>query len=208
MTDQPLMTPLPLAEWDADLTPMTGPNGEPLNIFGTLAHHPKLLKRWLVFGNHVLAKSTLPARDRELLILRTGWRCRAPYEWAQHVLIGRAVGAHGRRDPAHRRRTRRAWLGSVRRVAPARGRRAPRRLVHDGGDVSRRSPSTTTSRGCSTSCSPSGSTTSCRWRSTRCASSATTTSRTSRFQIAEQLRRTFGASTERVHPCLRGLDRR
>ena len=25
------------------------------------AHHPKLMKRWLVFGNHVLAKSTLPA---------------------------------------------------------------------------------------------------------------------------------------------------
>ena len=63
-----------------------------MNIFGTLAHHPKLMKRWLVFGNHVLAKSTLPARDRELVILRTGWRCRAPYEWAQHVVIARASG--------------------------------------------------------------------------------------------------------------------
>ena len=39
----------------------------PLNIFATLAHHPKLMKRWMVFGNHVLAKSTLSARDRELL---------------------------------------------------------------------------------------------------------------------------------------------
>jgi alkylhydroperoxidase family enzyme len=45
-----------------------------------------------VFGNHVLAKSTLPARERELLILRTGWNCRAPYEWGQHVAIGRATG--------------------------------------------------------------------------------------------------------------------
>jgi alkylhydroperoxidase family enzyme len=63
-----------------------------LNIFGTLARHPKLLKRWLVFGNHVLAKSTLNARDRELLILRTGWNCRAPYEWGQHVVIGRGSG--------------------------------------------------------------------------------------------------------------------
>ncbi len=50
------------------------------------------MKRWLVFGNHVLAKSSLPARDRELLILRTGWNCRAPYEWAQHVAIARTVG--------------------------------------------------------------------------------------------------------------------
>src|SRR5262249_32213002 len=46
----------------------------------------------LVFGNHVLAKSTLNARDRELLILRTGWNCRSPYEWGQHVVIGRGSG--------------------------------------------------------------------------------------------------------------------
>jgi hypothetical protein len=24
--------------------------------------------------------------------LRTGWRCRAEYEWGQHVIIGKAVG--------------------------------------------------------------------------------------------------------------------
>lgn len=34
----------------------------------------------------------LPARERELLILRTGYLCRAPYEWGQHVVIGRAAG--------------------------------------------------------------------------------------------------------------------
>ncbi len=66
--------------------------GPAVNIFRTFIHHPKLLKRWLVFGNHVLFKSTLPARERELLILRTGWRCRAEYEWGQHVVIGRAAG--------------------------------------------------------------------------------------------------------------------
>lgn len=66
--------------------------GPAVNIFRTFIHHPKLLKRWLVFANHVLFKSTLPPRDRELLILRTGWRCRAEYEWGQHVIIGRAAG--------------------------------------------------------------------------------------------------------------------
>ena len=67
-------------------------DGPILNIFRTLANHPKLMKRWLVFGNHVLAKSTLGAREREIVILRTGWLCRAEYEWAQHVVIGRASG--------------------------------------------------------------------------------------------------------------------
>ncbi len=67
--------------------------GEPiLNIFRTLSHHPKLLKRWLVFGNHVLAKSSLTPRDREIAILRVGWLCRAGYEWAQHVEIGKESG--------------------------------------------------------------------------------------------------------------------
>ena len=63
-----------------------------LNIFATLAHHPKLLKRWLVFGNHVLAKSTLPAREREVVILRIGWLCQAEYEFGQHTAIGKQTG--------------------------------------------------------------------------------------------------------------------
>jgi alkylhydroperoxidase family enzyme len=63
-----------------------------LNIFRTLANHPGLMKRWLVFGNHVLGKSTLPARERELAILRIGWLCRAGYEWGQHVVIGKSAG--------------------------------------------------------------------------------------------------------------------
>jgi 4-carboxymuconolactone decarboxylase len=66
--------------------------GRVLNIYRTLAAHPKLLKRWGVFGTHVLYKSTLPARERELLILRTGWLCRSEYEWGQHVVIARAAG--------------------------------------------------------------------------------------------------------------------
>jgi alkylhydroperoxidase family enzyme len=68
------------------------PDGEVLNIFGTLANHPDLLRRWLVFAAHVLSKNTLAARDRELLILRTGWNCRSRYEWGQHVLIARECG--------------------------------------------------------------------------------------------------------------------
>lgn len=91
----PRIPPLPDAEWDAevrDLLASTQMGGRVLNIFRTLAHHPKLLKRWLVFGTHVLGKSTLGPRERELLILRTGWNCRSEYEWGQHVVIGRLLG--------------------------------------------------------------------------------------------------------------------
>jgi alkylhydroperoxidase family enzyme len=68
------------------------PDAEELNIFATLAHHPRLLKRWSAFGGTLLVNGELPGRERELLILRTGWNCRAEYEWGQHVTIARAAG--------------------------------------------------------------------------------------------------------------------
>ncbi len=62
------------------------------NIFRTLMNHPDLSKRWMVFANHIMVKSTLPERERELLILRTGHLCQADYEWNKHADIGRSLG--------------------------------------------------------------------------------------------------------------------
>ncbi len=61
------------------------------NIFSTLVRAPGLFRRWLPFGGRLLA-GKLPARDRELLILRTAWNCRADYEWGHHVAIGLESG--------------------------------------------------------------------------------------------------------------------
>ena len=74
------------------LAPLRRPDGRELNIFATLARHPKVFKRWSAFGGTLLYGGRLPARARELLILRTGYLCRAEYEWGQHVEIGRAAG--------------------------------------------------------------------------------------------------------------------
>jgi alkylhydroperoxidase family enzyme len=95
--NKPRVEPMPEAQWTEQARATIEPTramagGKVFNIFSTLAHHPDLLKRWMVFANHVLVKSTLPPRQREILILRIGWLCRAEYEWSQHVLIGRAVG--------------------------------------------------------------------------------------------------------------------
>ena len=46
----------------------------------------------MVFANHVLGKSTLDPKERELIILRIGFLCNAGYEWGQHVVIARQVG--------------------------------------------------------------------------------------------------------------------
>ena len=89
--DKPRLEPIPPDQMDPEIRERLG-DGPVLNILATLAHHPKLLKRWMVFGNHVLSKSSLPARERELVILRIGWLCRSEYEWGQHVAIARRVG--------------------------------------------------------------------------------------------------------------------
>jgi 4-carboxymuconolactone decarboxylase len=83
----PVTSPSPEVTELYDKARLRAPDGSALNIFATIAHHPDLLRRWLVFGTHVLAKNTLPPRDRELLILRTGWRCRSQYEFSQHAVI-------------------------------------------------------------------------------------------------------------------------
>jgi 4-carboxymuconolactone decarboxylase len=61
------------------------------NIFSTLVRHKGLFRHWLPFGGKLLS-GKLPARERELLILRTGWRTRSHYEWGQHVIIAKLVG--------------------------------------------------------------------------------------------------------------------
>ena len=69
------------------------PAGPVLNIFRTMAHAPQALKAFLTWGNYILSKrNDLPAREREIVILRTGFLCRSGYEWTQHVEIGLRCG--------------------------------------------------------------------------------------------------------------------
>ncbi len=62
------------------------------NITRTLANHPDLAEAWLTFARYVLGNSTLPPRERELLILRIGYLRGSEYEWGQHTRIGREAG--------------------------------------------------------------------------------------------------------------------
>lgn len=67
--------------------------GPVFNIFRTLAHAPKALKRFNEWGGYILSRrNDLAPREREILILRTGFLCKAGYEWTQHVRIGLREG--------------------------------------------------------------------------------------------------------------------
>ena len=86
----PIATPAPEAAELLAKAPSL--EGRPLNIFGTLAHHPLLLRRYLALGSVFLTFNLLPPREREIVILRTAWRAGSVYEFGQHTRVGRGVG--------------------------------------------------------------------------------------------------------------------
>jgi 4-carboxymuconolactone decarboxylase len=60
------------------------------NIYKTLAHHPDLYARWSPLGQFLLNGSSLPPREREIVMLRMGWLCQSEYEWSQHARIAKS----------------------------------------------------------------------------------------------------------------------
>src|SRR5580658_8583912 len=73
----------------AALAPMGTGGLPPLNIFRTLARAPKALTRFNEWGAYVLSRrNSLPAREREIVILRVGFLCKSGYEFTQHTRIG------------------------------------------------------------------------------------------------------------------------
>lgn len=72
--------------------PLPGPADEPLNLFTVLARHPDLFRHWVGFAGTLLLAGTLPARLRELAILRTAHLRSCGYEWTHHVPLARAAG--------------------------------------------------------------------------------------------------------------------
>lgn len=92
---EPRVRPIRRDEWTAETRRALGAlaDRDPLdNVFATLAQYPDLLRRYSVFGTHILRKSTLSARAREFAILRIGVLNGCEYEFAQHARIGIGIG--------------------------------------------------------------------------------------------------------------------
>ena len=96
--------PLPLDRWQAGLldkiNSLSGGNLQAgKNVFCTLANHPRLFVAWMQLGVHALGNSSLPRREREMVILRTTALADGRYPFAQHVEIGLGCGLN-RKDIA------------------------------------------------------------------------------------------------------------
>ncbi len=88
----PRITPLADHELTAEqaekIAKARDPEGKLLNIFRTLIRIPDAYRAFNWWAGYVMGRNSLSARDREIVILRTGWLCRSGYEWTQHHRIG------------------------------------------------------------------------------------------------------------------------
>lgn len=84
--------PLTDTEWPESAAGLRDGFAGALNVYRTMAHNPALLNAWAPLRHHIVKSSALTPQQSEVVILRTGHHMGAAYEWAHHVVRGRAVG--------------------------------------------------------------------------------------------------------------------
>lgn len=92
---KPRITPVPEdALTGAQLSALAAIEGaKGKKVFRTVARSSGALDPFMTWAAHVLSpRNSLPARQREIIVLRVGLLCKSGYEWTQHVLIGREAG--------------------------------------------------------------------------------------------------------------------
>jgi len=98
--DGPRVAPMPNAEIDAEAWDLVngvrasagaGPTDDMPEYMRIMVKHRALFKPNMELGT-ILYNGLIPARERELAILRCGWLCKAPFEWGEHVRIGQRCG--------------------------------------------------------------------------------------------------------------------
>lgn len=69
------------------------PDSRPLpDVSMITLRHPGLFGAQMTLGVELAARGAIPARERELIVLRIAVLARAPFEWCEHVDIGKACG--------------------------------------------------------------------------------------------------------------------
>lgn len=98
----PRIPPIPSDEFTAEMQESTRmlriaagvpPEGDVPEYVATVLRHPSLYRAHTSLALLLMSGGALTARDREMAVLRIGWLCGAPFEWGEHVIIGkRACG--------------------------------------------------------------------------------------------------------------------
>jgi 4-carboxymuconolactone decarboxylase len=64
-----------------------------LKLFRTMLRSPDAMRGLMAWGNYIQSKKNdLQGREKEIVILRTSFLCKAAYEWSHHANIGKHAG--------------------------------------------------------------------------------------------------------------------
>lgn len=62
------------------------------HVLNTFAHHPALAEPFLNYNYYLLRSSTLPARLRQIAIMRVAWLRKSRYVWSSHLRTSLRAG--------------------------------------------------------------------------------------------------------------------
>jgi 4-carboxymuconolactone decarboxylase len=95
-TSAPRLPPMQDDELDAEQAQIVAEFkrlGGDFAVSRAFVRHPVALRAFRTWATYVMSdKNPLPAREREILALRTAWRVKSGYEWSRHVLFARRAG--------------------------------------------------------------------------------------------------------------------
>lgn len=90
------VTPVPASRWSDAQRDALGPTArgeDTIDVFKTCVRNVPLCRTWMPFTRYILsADNGVAPREKEILILRTAWLCRADYDWAHHVGAAKRAG--------------------------------------------------------------------------------------------------------------------
>ena len=92
---EPRVAPVPEGQWTAEqraVVDLYDERGDTGNALATLLQVPELAESVHSFLNYTSHDSSLPARDREILILRTAWLAQNASIWSGHAAAAQSVG--------------------------------------------------------------------------------------------------------------------
>ena len=87
----PRIPPLPLEEFTEEQRQLVG-GWHHLNFSRVLIHHPGMYGTFVPWLAKVVAETSLPPRDRQVICLRMLRRCGDVYEHTHHITISRRAG--------------------------------------------------------------------------------------------------------------------
>jgi alkylhydroperoxidase family enzyme len=88
----PRIAPLEENEWSAAQREFLQPGVSRSNNVKTCLYNLELCRRYVPFMTYFVDPSALTLHDKEVLVLRTAWLCKADYIWNAHVTRAKDAG--------------------------------------------------------------------------------------------------------------------